>query len=51
VRTLDYVTDVQAFVDAFPDHVVELLMGWAPVLPVVVGVGVLLALIRRARFV
>ena len=46
--TLDYASTVQAVVDAFPDHVFSVLNGWAPVVPYIVGIGVLLMVIRRA---
>lgn len=46
--TLDYVSRVQAVVDAFPAQVFDVLNGWAPVVPYLVGIGVVIMLVRRA---
>ena len=46
--TLDYANRVQAVVDAFPDQVFSVLNGWAPVVPYLVSIGVVIMLVRRA---
>lgn len=51
MRVLEYSRDVQAILDAVPSHVWQLLNGWGAVIPVLVGLGVLLTVIRRARTV